>query len=61
MRGQVTGHGFGIGAVLAHAQGQGFQPEVEVEGSLRGLAAAEIAHELDARLDDVGGLAKVCV
>ena len=55
---QIGGDGFGIAAVAFHAQGQGFETLIDVERALRALAAAHIAHELHARLDDVGGLAK---
>ena len=47
-------HGEAVGAVLCHADMETFQTEAENEGVLRGLDGAEVTHELNGSLGDVG-------
>ena len=55
---QEGGHLFGVAAVAVHAHGKGLQAHVQIEGALRGLTAAEVAHDLHPGLDDKGGFAE---
>lgn len=48
--------------MFGHAQGQCFKAEIEIEGSLWSLAAAEVAHQLSPGFGNEGRFAKgLCV
>ena len=53
---EVLGHCLGILAVLFHPQGQGLQPDVQQEAVMGGGDGAQVPHELDGGLGDVGPL-----
>lgn len=49
---QIFRHGLGVGAVLLHAEGQTFQPQIQQERALGGLDAAKVPHQLGGTLGD---------
>ena len=51
---QILCDGLGIGAVLLHTEGQAFQTQIQNEGALGALAAAEVPHQLGGALGDEG-------
>ena len=55
---QVLRDGEGVAAMARHAQMQGFEAQVEDVGGEGVLLRADVAHELDARLHDVGRAAE---
>ena len=53
---EILGHGLGILTVFLHAQRQGLQPDVQQKAVVGGGDGAQVPHELDGRLGDVGPL-----
>ena len=51
---EVLRNGLGIGAVLLHPEGQTLQSQIQDEGTLGRLDAAEVTHELGGTLGDEG-------
>ena len=53
---EILGHRLGVLTVLLHPQGKGLQPDVQQEAVVGGGNGAQVPHELDGGLGDVGPL-----